>query len=298
MNEYSTLTKLRSYLALASNNTSDDSNLESFLRRASRAIDKYTRRTFYPKRKTLFFDIPIDNRQLKFREDVLDVKGLSDINGASEIDTGAYYLKCGVSHNTTPYDRIILFADSGSLFNYSGTPEKAVHVDMILGYHEDYDNAWTDSGASLTADLASQITLASVSGSAGENTLGISPRFDTFQLWRIDGNTTSEEYALASAVSVGVGNDTASIIKLVRGINGTTATSHASGAKIETFEYEPDIELSVLELAAWLSDKSMSPHTNRISIPSMGMIEFPQAWPDTVRDRLDRFKKTKVYRGF
>jgi hypothetical protein len=78
MNEYSTLSRLRTHLALGSAATTDDDQLRRFLLNASRAIDRYTKRNFYPMRKqgtnTLKQDLPSD-LTLRFEFDILEVKG-------------------------------------------------------------------------------------------------------------------------------------------------------------------------------------------------------------------------------
>lgn len=294
LNEYTTLSALRTYLTLGSADTTDDTTLKRFLKSSSRSIDKFTRRFFYPKRKTLFFDIP-RSEFLKFRDDLLQVKGLSDLNGASEIDSAAYFLQCGQDHNLTPFDRVVLFDNTGSRFNFSGTDQKAVHVDSILGYHEDYDNAWIDSGASLTSLLASQVTLASVSGSAGENILGLSPRFSTEQIWRLSAGASNEEYvAIQDTAPVTDG----SVVRMIRGVNGTTAASHAASETVEVFDVEPDIEFCTRRLSSWQYEQSRSPFTGTVILPNMGAIEMPESWPQDVREKLKRFKKSRVLRAF
>lgn len=294
MNEYTSLSDVRTYMSLGSADTSDDAVILQFIRKASRAIEKYTRRKFYPSALTLVYDYPPNSRILQFeRDDVLEIKGLSDMGGASAISSTAYNLKCGATYNMTPYDRVEITDNSGSIFNYSATTQKAVHAQVVTGYHEDYHNAWTNSGASLTADIASQVTIASVSGSGGETVWGISPRFKTQQIWRVDKGTPSEEYMYVMDTNpTGTGS---SYIRLVRGVNGTTAASHASGVSIEVFEIESDIEFCTKRLAAIEYERARSPFTNTVIAPQMGVIEMPTAWPIDISEKLNRYKKMKLY---
>lgn len=292
MNEYTSLSQMRTYLSLGSNDTADDAVIRSFIGIASRMIDKETRCTFYPKRVTLVFDDPPDSQFLHFNEQlVLEVAGLSDLAGASEIDSSAYFLSCGDTYNLSPYDSLTILSNSGSGFKYSGTPQRSVRVDAVVGYHEDYSNAWVNSGASLTSLLGADVTLASVSGSAGENEFGISPRFDTEQILRIGGGTPSEEYIQIMDTSP---TTDGSVIRVRRGINGTTAASHAASATIEVFDIEPDIVFCTRLLTAWIYEKSQAPFTNKIAMPSMGVIEIPSAWPNEVKERLRFYKKSKI----
>lgn len=288
MNEYGTLSQLRTFLSLASAETSDDAELGQFLIRASRAIERYCRRHFYPKRmggtNTLKYDLPNSLTLRVDEKDLLDVHGLSHLNGANEIDESVYWLKTGDNWNMTPYDRIVLDDSSGSTFNFSGTPQQAVHVDAVTGYRENYGDAWINSGGSLTDALGAAVTLASVSASGGVNSLGLSPRFSAKQIWRL-GTGASEEYVYVQDTTDG------NAVRLIRGINGSSATDHAASAAIYVWQPEPDIEYSALELSAFMYQKAKSPFTNRISVLQLGVVEQPDAWPEITLDRLSRYRR-------
>lgn len=296
MNEYGTLSQLRTFLSLGSADTGDDDELRKFLIRASVRIDRFCKRKFYPIRKggtnTLKFDLPKDQRQLVFPEiDVVDVKGLSSLNGASEIDSDAYWLKTGDRWNITPYDRIVLDISVGSLINFSGTPQRAVHLDAVVTYNEDYGNAWVDSGASLTDALGESVTLASTSASGEFNSIGLSPRFSQGQIWRL-GSGGSEEYVYVKDTMAGADvEEGKAIIRLIRGINGSSATAQAASTTIYVWQPEQEIEDSTIELAAFMYQKASSPFTNKISVLQLGIVEMPDAWPEQTRERIKRYKK-------
>lgn len=291
MNEYSTLSKLRTFLDLGSADVTDDTQLKNFLINSSRAIDRYTRRSFYPSRKggnnTLKYDLPRD-QEFRFQHDILDVHGLSDMNGASEINENVYWLKTGDDWNLTPYDRLILDDSSGSSFSYTGTPQRAVHLDAVVGYNENYGEAWVDSGGSLTDALGAAITLASVSASGAADSRGLTPRFSQGQIWRL-GTGASEEYVYVQDTTDG------GTVRLIRGINGSSAVAHAASTAIHVWEVEPDIEYSARELAAFMYLKAVNPHTTKAAFPQLGMIETPNTWPEITIDRLSRYKKSRIY---
>jgi hypothetical protein len=293
LGDYTTLSKVRTYLSLASAEVSDDDELRRFITRSSRSIDRYTRRHFYPLRRggndVLRFDLPRSRTTLEFDDlDVLQVHGLSDMNGASEIDASVYWLKCGDRWNLTPYDRLEIDLSSGSLFNFSGTDQRAIHVDTLLGYHESYDYAWVDSNASLTSALGTATTLASVSGSGGMNTLGVTPRFSEGQLWRLGSGSTEEFVYAKDTINT-------SSIRILRAVNGTSRTSHASATKIYIWQPEYDIEDAATEVTAFAYHKAKSPFTNKISVLQLGIIEQPEAWPERTLDKLSRFKKDAIH---
>ena len=295
LGDYTNLSKVRTYLSLASAETSDDTHLRDLITKASRAIDRKVRRYFYPLRvggnDVLKFDLPENRGVLRLGDhDVLEVIGLSHLNGASEIDASVYWLKCGDRWNITPYDRLILDDSSGSIFNFTGTPQRAVHVDTILGYREDYRYAWIDSAASLTSALGTVTTLASVSGSGGVNSLGVSPRVFSGQIWRLGSGSTQEFVYAKDTIST-------SSIRIIRAINGSSRTTHASATKIYTWQPEYDIEDAATEVVSFVYQKSKSPFTNRISVLNLGIVEVPDAWPERTLDKLSRYEKNSIH-GF
>ena len=291
--DYATLSQLRTYMSLASAEVSDDNELRKILTRSSRSIDRYCRRHFYPRRyggnDALKYDLPKDNQVLNIGNiDLLEVMGLSSLNGASEIDSSAYWLKSGDDWNMSPYDRIVIDDSSGSLFNSGATNQRAIRVDAIAGYREDYNFAWIDSAASLTSALGTATTLASISGSAGTNANGVFPRFSSGQLWRLGAGSTAEYAYVKDTID-------ASGVRLIRAVNGTSATVHASATKIYVWQPEHDIEDATIELSAFSYQKAKSPFSNRMSILQLGVIEHPESWPEKTIERLQRYKKDGIY---
>lgn len=290
MNEYATLREMRNYLSLASQNTQDDDRILDFTRRASRAIDSYTRRKFYPERKIFKFDYNRSD-EVRFDRDVLELKGLSDLNGASGFGLGVLFLSCGDDYNRSPYDRARVNSNSGSLFNYQGTTQQAIHADLLLGYHEDYDYAWMYSNGILTASLASAITTASVSASSGSNEIGLSPRYESNQLWKI-GSGASEEFVYTKSF------DGSSLVELIRGINGTVANDHASDTPVYVWCVEPEIKFATVRLAQWQYEQAQNPIYSKLVTPQFGTIEMPFTWPLDVQDKLKRFQRGRIKTAF
>ena len=125
-NAYTTLRRVRNFLSLASQDASDDDYLQESIRHASRSIDLFTHRFFYPKKQTRQYDIK-DQRLIRLdEEDLLEVKGLSDHNGSSEIDSSAYFTRSGDNWNEYPLNRIEMDFSVGSLLNYSGTRQQGI----------------------------------------------------------------------------------------------------------------------------------------------------------------------------
>lgn len=286
-NAYTSLERVRKYLSLGSNDVADDDTIRDGIIAASREIDKYTKRHFYPIVKTQYYDYPGRADTLIFDDDLLEIRGLSDLNGASEVDSSVYWLKTGDDWNMTPYDRLELNSSTGSLFNYSGTGQRAIHVEGVWGYHSEYDGAWVNSGASLLGALNASQTTISLAGSSGPNEYGYEPRLHVDHILKID-----NEFIHLTAGS------TASQVNVIRGINGTTAATHASTATLQTWEPETSVERAARQLAAFEYLVATHPVTTQVAAaPGVGgfMIEEPMTWPPQVRSRLNRLIKRRVY---
>lgn len=280
---YATTEDVEDYLKLDSPSASGTRrDINRFIRRASAAINSYTKRSFVPIRKTLVFDLD-ESDYLSFDEDILAVNGLSHFNGASEFDSGAYHLRQGETYNREPYDNLIVDDTTGSLFNFTSTPIKAIYADVEIGYNANYTDAWKAVGGSLTEDVASATSIINVGASSEYSDLFFRGAFNEGDLLKIE-----EEFIY---VRSGSG---ASNINVLRGVNGTTAASHGSGTQIYTFFVEDDIHYSAVALAAWQREKRESPYQNRIASIQMGTIEMPETWPSEILDKIKNYKRHTI----
>jgi len=285
MNTYTTLDTVRKYLTLGSADAGDDENILGLINRASRAIDKYTRRHFFPTSATRFYSHD-ESQRIKLDEDLLSLTTLKTQNGESTLASGVLLLMTGDEWNTPPYDRIVINESAGCTLTYSGTPQKSNEVSGLWGYHENYESAWIDTGTSLaTAYGASGGSIGIAGGSNGTGASDINgdaPRISVGNKLRI-GDEFFDVYG---------GNG--SIINVTPYANGTTGASHAASTTVYKFAYEPDIEWAATRLTAWNIGKSMSPYQEKTAFPGIGEIRIPSSWPEDVRDRLDRFVRRKI----
>ena len=283
VNTYATARRLREYLTLGNEDVADDNLLKKMLYAASRSFDRHTKRRFYPYRQTRLYDLPEQRDLLRFHDDLLESYGLSHLNGAQTVASTVYWLRNGDDWNSTPYNEIELKRSSGSLFNFVADRKRAISLDGLWGYREQYNEneGWIDSRGTLTNAVTSAQSLFAVSASQGFNSKGFVPRFAEGQLWRLGDEIVSVlEFETPTAARV------------IRGINGTTAASHGSGITIQTWQPEPEIEEATLRLSAYTYEKSKSPYTGRVMIPNMNMIEIPEAWPADVKIIMDRYRRT------
>ena len=293
MNEYSTLGKVKAYLGLdsgaASADASADDELLGFIRTASRDIDQATRRRFYPRVETRFYSYK-EPRKIRLDDDLLSLSTLKTSNGACTIASGVMWLACGDEWNLRPADRIILKNDSGSQLNFSGTIQRANEVTGYWGYHEDWDNAWIDTGASLAVAYTASGLLLELAGggsygAGASDVLGDHPRISPGDLLKIQ----DEYFNVLGPGSAGNLN-----IKVRPYVNGTTAAAHASGASIAKFSPEPDIEWCTRRLTAWMWAQKDAPYTEKTGNTQTGEFTIPSSWPPDVKNRLARFVHRKI----
>lgn len=289
-NLYAGLSDLRAYFSYTSTEaTADNETLREYLTQASRDIDRYTRKKFYPHVRDLTFDHPADSRTVCTGMFFLEVLSLSANSGSQVIPDSIIRTKCGDNWNLSPYDRFFLADDSGSLFQWSGTTDQSVQGKFLLGFRSDYQldaEAWVDSGASLTDDLAAAASVMVSGASNGPNEFGISPRIRADQIIKL-GAGASQEILFVQDTGWG---GTAASTRVVRGRNGTTAASHASGTQIFVWNPEPEIRMATLRLARWHYEVRSNPTGQRHFFPQFGGFELADAWPKDIRQALDRYK--------
>lgn len=292
MNEYSTLAKMRQYLGhddsigAASADAEPNAILLRLLYQASRAIDHYTRRHFYPKVETRFYDLK-DARELRLEHDLLELQTLKTQNGACTVASGVLFLAAGRDWNQRPYDRIVFDRSSGSLLNFSGTPQRANEVTGVWGYHEAWDEAWVDTGTSLAVSYTASggsIALAGAGsvGTGASDAQYFHPRLSPGDLIRIGDQYLHVRGGAAS------GNGTVLVQPFA---NGTTAASHAVGASIAKFAPEADIETATLRYTAWLYAQKDTPYQVRQANVTFGTIQLQDDIPLDVKDKINRFVK-------
>jgi len=295
MNLYVTLDAARQYITAASQDTEDDELIHSLLYNASRSIDTYTRRKFYPRLETRFYSYE-QAGQLRVDDDLLQVQTLKTQNGACTVASGVMWPAAGNNWNRMPYDRIVLDNSAGSLLYYSGTPQRSQELTAFWGYHEDYTNAWIDTGTSLAADYtasAGSMSLAGA-GSAGTGASDINyfaPRIDVGDLLKLGDQLF---YVTGGGSS---GNAT---INVVPNVNGTYAASltpggaWASGTSIAKFAPEPDIVWATKRLAAYTYGQKDAPFFQAEATFQLGVLTIPEQMPVDVKERLERFKRRTI----
>jgi len=291
MNSYASLSELKNYFSFNDSTAlseSDNEILRDYLIQASRGIDRYTRKKFFPQKRTLYFDHPDDGRTVQFPNFFLELLGLSGQSGDQGISPDVLLLRCGDNWNLTPYNIVEITDNSGSLLNWSGTPRRSVVAQVIEGFrsnYEDTNEAWVNTSTCLLDDLAASNTVLFTDTSATRNELGF-VAFKSEQILRI-GSGSSQEFVYILDTNYG---GSANMTRVIRGINGTTAASHTSLTPIWSWEPEPEIKINTMRLARWQYEIRNNPTGKQHFFPQLGGFELADAWPKDIRDALRRYR--------
>ena len=235
---YGDLTKLKddSVLKDPAAGTDDDDELFELLLAVSDWVDGYCNRHFYPRVETLLFDGTGSDR--------LPVPDLVAVTELSESGDGGRGLRRAwepgeyrlLPHNAAPllpwgrpYGALRALAERDGGF---ASGEGNVRVSGTWGYRLFAE----PSGATLAAEAAA--TAATLAVSDGKQF-----RIGQTVLLGGGGNATAAEQALVTGID---GTD----LSVSRGLNGTTAAVHASGAAVGILRWPPSVERAALIQAA------------------------------------------------
>jgi hypothetical protein len=263
VNSYATLTDYKAYVTArgqtANTDAGDDGVIQDLLNAASRYIDTQTRRRFYPSVEAHLFDIPY-GREIYLDDDLLAVTTFS--NGDSVAITD-YILK----GRNTPYWSISIrdIANVTWETNAGGSSEQVISLLGVWGYHDNYtQRAWQQVGTLSTA-ITDTTTLA-FSATTGHSIIA-------GNVLRID----NEIYNVVTAA-------TNTITPIVRGDNGSTATTHLINAPIYAWQPMTGAKQSCLEISNSMYQKRYGRNTGEsATITGAGVVLTPRDIPATAQ---------------
>lgn len=234
-----TLDTIRARLALETADTKDDDLVRQLCTEATRHVVQFCRRGFVPVRRVHVFDAlgpHIGARVLELDVDLLEATQV--VNGSGAILAGTDYRLSPA--NRTPKGAVELL--NGHTWTYTGDWQEAISIDGVWGYHEDWSDAWVNTGEILPAGgLDESSTTLVVSDSARLDAWG-HKAFGIGQLLRID-----DEYLVVRAVDAATHT-----LTLIRAANGTVAAVHLAGAALHRYAPMADVEGAAAALAIWL----------------------------------------------
>jgi hypothetical protein len=198
----------------------DDSVIAFILDAVSRYIDNETRREFYPRIETRSYSIP-NGRQLLLDKDLLELTTLT--NGDDNEITSTYYNL--IPKNSTPHYAVKLKSPMSVTWEYDSNADDEYVIDVtgVWGYRNDYSTAWV-AVTTLAEDLDDSELGIDVT-SAYHLSIGT--------IWKID-----SEIFISNSIST----NTVTVLK--RGDNGSTATTHTTGATVYVWRPQEDIVIA------------------------------------------------------
>lgn len=256
----------------------DDADLLTYIFQASRALDSYARRRFYPFRQSRLYDIPpLSGQVLGLDEDLLQT--ITFTNGNGTAFTASQYTE--YSPNYYPRHKLMLIPTAGAVWQYSssGNNLNVISVDAIWGYHDDYGNAWTLASAiNNVAGYNSTATTMTVDSIGA----GIGVTIQAGNIIRF-GTLATSEFARVSSIG------SATSITVVRGINGSTAAIIADDTPI--YVYNPmGLVQQVTRMATidiYRKRAGAAGEGGTVSITGAGIVIRPAGFPIEMRDALE-----------
>ncbi len=276
-NLYATLDEVRRYLGLDAGQTAADDLLLMMLGAASRLIEGYAGRRFYPQRAIRRYPVS-DQHRLLLDDDLLTLHSLTNGDGQPVSLDAVHLCPGGLVASSLILDR------TRAIFVHSGDPVHAISVEGTWGFHPAWASAWQDSGDSVQDDpLSAAATTLTVSDADAPLSGGVGGRFAVGQLLRI-----GEEYLHVLAVDTGTNT-----LTVERAANGTAALNHARGAAIAIYRPPEDVRQACLRVVHWLYRQPDAGFVLR-SAGLRGEVVVPPALPDDVQQILAPYVRLRV----
>lgn len=281
---YLSYAAFKRYRGIAVTETADDARIRLMCRYASAQWDRMTRRPCWPEKKTRYYDL-MNSRVLNLNDaDLLAITSLTDSSGNTLVegtDVLAYPL------SGPPYNRIEIKLDSGESLNYSGTTQKAITLAGIWGWHDTWASAFEASGDTVldTSGLTAAATSITVSDADGADAWGVTPRFDADVLLKIE-----DEYLWVTTVTAATTNT----LTVVRGVNGTTAATHAKTTPISVYKPPQDMAKHIQRWVTFLYDQKDTGQFETITYPEAGVVQVPAGIPKDVTMGIDQYRRRVV----
>ena len=218
MMEYTTVDAVRSRYLSSDSNVRDEILLD-LIRSTSREIEAICNRRFYPRIAARTYDTPSrDRRYITLDDDLLELS--SATNGDDTAWSASDYKLYPLNESVKSEFHLLHSATQPFIASSAGDMEGAISLAGTWGYTRDYPSAWAVTAATITTTITTPQPTAAVTPSivnAGE-------------LLRFGG-----EYVYAASVTTSTAADT---LALTRGVNGSTAATHAAGEEVERWVTE------------------------------------------------------------
>lgn len=283
MTPYATLADVRQ--ELNADSTVGDAEVMRRLRQVSARIDGmfHVPNLFVPSLGAR--EIPLSagnissvNRTLTLRTDEGGVSPLLSLTG---VGIGNRTLTVGSTVNIYPTGSVPAYAlqlaccQDLTWYGYCTSASSAT-ITGVWGYHTDYAHAWLAVDV-LTANLSDSAITFTVADVDGENGYAETPRISAGHLIQID-----DEW-----MDVVKTNTVTNTVTVRRGVNGSTAAAHTSGAAVSVFLVEEDIRRAVARQTAFQYSRRGAYETRRVQ--DLTAVDYPSDLLAEVKGLLQTF---------
>lgn len=289
---YATVQQVKYAINAASNtpgvdplNNADDSLILWFAEAASRSIDGYCKRRFYPHIQTFKYDWRGQTIELVFGDDLISLTTLTNGNGAVIAATGSNNLANYFLYPTNFYPKfkLQLAINQGLAWTYTNTPQQCISV---LG-------VWGEPSDPVTGAYNAPIAGCTMVNAQGATDTSFVVPANTVSLGQTLYFSAGTEFVLVTGIQYGAngGNDT---LTVSRGMFGSTAASILQNAQVNTVIYRPEIVKACYRLAAYYYRQKDSQIFDTTVVPQLGQIKIPGTMPRDICDELDRFYRYRM----
>lgn len=249
-------------------NAVEDRKIMTYIRDASRRFDERLKSSvpfFAPYKgsrdvQLLPSSINSFNRTILLSYPFLSITGVSIGSRVLTVGTNAQSYPVGQN----PFMALQLIGcDVCSWYDYcaSTTPTNAT-LTGISGFHLNYAQAWLASDTLIDAVNSTAKTI-EVGDVDGENDYGEIPAISAGNLIQID-----EEWM--DVIST---NTVANTVKVVRGVNGSTAAAHSADAVVSVFQVDTNVRRAITRQSALMYSRKGAFETRRMD--GIATIEYP-----------------------
>lgn len=278
-NAYLSLSELRAAVpdALKASVTKYDAQMLRLLSEASRFVDNYCKREFYPYLATRYFRG--SGGLVQRIPDLLSITSVSysDDDGTTytALSASDYYATVAGNHNSLKsYDALELNINSTTL-SYWPCGQRSIKIVGVWGYCDDRNLCWQSTGDRIYGGtLTSSATSMTLNDVDGLDIYGAAPRFQAGGLYRIE-----SEYVEATLTQ----DTTSNTLGILRGRNGTTAASHVEDTVIDAWQAPEPVKQAIAISVFKHLQRGFQGFGDARSTPELGQLFFLKSLdPDAV----------------
>lgn len=283
-NWYSYATLAQAKAEYIATKTDDDSYLINALRQVTARFETETGRVFVPRIETKYFDAIGDHnifngeKRLMLRDDLLEATTVTDGSGT--------VLLSGTDYRTHPRAGSPSYALQGlstyaGWHQYTSDPYEAISVAGVWGYHEDYTNAWRDSGQDASTTIGASDTTFAVSDADAVDPYTGAALFSPGQLLKVE-----NEYMTLLSISTNT-------LTVQRGANGSTAAAHSSALSVYIWQVEPEVQRVVAREASFILKRRAIFEQAQFESGAGGgvVVQYPKDLEHEWQNAVNRFRR-------